>query len=170
MTKLFELLQFSSYDVGPGELITLLEKELRFPSNVSTRVSNLLTNRVRGLIVENGYVDKDYKDLFSAHYSRVFPEHSKFAMRIHAFLTPISHEAFLNLCVCGDSYIGFFVYYYAGIPNIGRTIVDPGKLGLSAKIMLATYRANIAGSELAVNGFPYIQQDTNVMRCAHASI
>ena len=67
-------------------------------------------------------------------------------------------------------FLGYVTYYYVGHEIIGRTVIDPVKLGNNHKICTAEFNCYFLGSRLYVRGFPYIQQDTNVMACAQASI
>jgi hypothetical protein len=56
------------------------------------------------------------------------------------------------------------------VNSIGRTIFAPSKIAkLRGAICKTRYTAHLFGTELEIEGFPYISQDTDVTICAHAA-
>jgi hypothetical protein len=57
------------------------------------------------------------------------------------------------------------------VTSIGRTLLSPACFPdlLQAQMCRASYGASLMGYPLRVEGFPFISQDTDVTRCAHAA-
>jgi hypothetical protein len=125
---------------------------------------------VKSILVEKGYIDKDYRDTFSGFYAKKFAQYPSRTVRLHFFRDRLGADDLFNLGSKQEAYVGFSVIRPTRVNCIGRTILDPTRIaGLAGNLCVAPFRVHILGSELKVSGFPYMSQDTDVTICAHAA-
>lgn len=156
----------------------LFEKlfSIRLPNlNLGTKVlSNVLnTAKILGcqtIIIEKEYLDQDYLEEYSAFYCKSFEDYSQKTQRLHFFKEHIEHDDFENLS--NKNYLGYSVVRPLDSYRTGKTILkspyDDGNMHFTT--CNAIFSTNLAGSNLEVQGTPFIQQDTNVNICAQASM
>ena len=149
-------------------------RRLRFGGNSPDNKRTGLDAVVRGVLVEPGYVCRDYRNLYSNFYSKKFAESSPFCTRLHFF-----SEANLDVKdICYDpekhqnSYIGYSVIQPIAHHCIGRTVIDPRKCCFSMPIfcLRTEEEVTIRGAKYTVCGFPFISQSDEVMVCSHAAL
>jgi len=134
-----------------------------------------LKGYVKSILIEPRYVCRDYRDLFSSFYSRKFLPRSSFCSRLHFFAEP-------DLTVDGavfepdrhaKSYIGYSVIQPVRDRCIGRTMIDPEKVGKPKDVfycLRTATKVHINGVEYAVQGYPFISQSKEAMVCSHAAL
>jgi len=134
-----------------------------------------LDGHARSILVEPNYICKDYRDLFSNYFSKKFNVGSSLTTRLHFFTD--SSLALDDLLAEPErfqkGYLGYSIIRPVAKRCLGRTIIDPAKVGLvSAQTfcLRTQFRVHLAGGELSVNGFPYMSQDTDATVCAHAAL
>jgi hypothetical protein len=73
-----------------------------------------------------------------------------------------------------DKYLGFSIIRDVKERCLGRTIIDPSKIGKNIEhdcFCLSTdFSANIGGARYSVCGYPYMSQDTDATVCAHSAL
>lgn len=124
-------------------------------------------------MIEDGYVDKDYLDEFSAFYSRSFKAYHQRCTRLHFFSADIPESTPpLGLGKFRDSYLGFVVVRPTDLQRIGRTLLAPFLREPQTEFVCcqAKFYAHILGEKFTVSAMPFIQQDTQVGACAQASL
>lgn len=150
------------------------------------------------LVVEP-YVSTDWRDEYQAWYSRLFRDVPRFTARIHCFATPglsgkpLARNDLFNLeRLITDQkaeYLGYSVVrpFQVGrmmSVTVGETILSPvgqknrrkkkgadaDQLEKAISLCKSRFKTNIYGSELTVEGFPFIQQDQAVSVCADANL
>jgi hypothetical protein len=138
-------------------------------------LSKFLSRYVKTIIVESNYICKDYRDVYSNYYSKKFFSPNPLAYRLHFFSERFKNEA--AVIVSRDvqnSYIGYSVVRDIKERCIGRTIIDPEKVGLTVKNnyfkLTTTFYAHILGIKLKVNGYPFMSQDEEANVCAHSAL
>ncbi len=161
----------------PDELAwgALLDKLGRKRSRVSVLASVLEYCRsvldAKCVVLEQDYVDRDYRDEFSNIYSKCFRSYGDRAVRVHFFDRVLEG---LDEVVDGDpAYLGFAVLRPVEVGVVGRTVLVPpdGKLGIrSYTLCCARFEVHLYGRTLSVEGVPFIEQDRMSMSCAQASI
>lgn len=151
----------------------------------------------KSAIVEFDYIDKDYRNVYSAFYSKKFMQAPSRAVRLHFFdcvvdasvlepsqATPIAARVgeFVpptskQAMVLRDStlgYLGSVVLRPTEYSKIGRTLLDARKLdlptGARLGMCLATFAVHIMGDSMTVKAFPHQSQDAEVHSCAHTAI
>lgn len=127
------------------------------------------------ICIERQYIDKDYRDTFSAYFSKRFHTPSSRCVRLHFFrgerhLNDIEHPS-EDTC---QAYRGYSVLRPLDTGGLGRTLISadliPHRPGLTVHARLCSETVNLLGHEFRVTGFPYIGQDTEVALCAQASL
>jgi len=134
-----------------------------------------LDGHVGTVLVEPYYICKDYRDLYSHFYSKKFHDRSSWCGRLHFFgksgltVGDIIHRA----DELGEDYIGHSVIEPIYDRCLGRTVIDPCKIGHAQSdffCLRTTFRTHINGAEYAVRGFPYRSQSAEATRCAHTAL
>lgn len=136
----------------------------------------------RTIVIENDYIDHDYLDDFASYYVRCFQPYDRRCKRLHFFSIPLSEETFLQM-VCGQlsasevdricaAYLGFIVARPLPEAIIGRTALVTYKGGVEPKYFpcSVSYRANLFGIRLKVEGLAFQEQDTVLAACATVAL
>jgi hypothetical protein len=129
------------------------------------------------ILIEENYIDRDFKAEYSAFYSKRFNLPSACCTRLHFFKAKPTKYAVLvspaELDPLMDelSYLGFCVVRPTEFFRIGRTIIKFSAPNDSLEHYVTCsswYKTHLLGREFKVYGMPFIQQDTQVGACAHA--
>lgn len=127
----------------------------------------------QSVLVEEKYIDRDYRDEFSHLYSKMFKRFDSYCQRLHFFKARISDE---NEVITKDNnhlgYSGYVVIRPIDVGKVGRTVLaayrnNPTK---DYPLCASDFESHLLGRKFNVCGTPFIQQDTMVMCCAHAAI
>jgi hypothetical protein len=110
----------------------------------------------RQVLIEAPYVDFDYRAEYSQMYSREFNPPSDKCERLLFFA---EEEEFLGFAVMRP-----------GPKPVGRTGVQPRPQAAAMACCLARHSVRPNGSEYAVAAYPFMSQDGQYGRCAHAAI
>lgn len=126
----------------------------------------------KAILVEEDYVDYDYRDEFAHFYSTVFTSYSNLCIRLHFFKDNIAYLKELRDTNKKIDYLGYTVIRPIEVGKVGRTIFRPWvhSPNNDYHLCVSSYSSHIFGKEFEIIGTPFIQQDTMVMRCAQASI
>jgi hypothetical protein len=122
------------------------------------------------VVVENRYVDADYRSEFSAFWSLKFAGRPGFARRMHFFAEEIE-DAAVHAVSPDAAYLGYVVLRPVSTGTVGRAVLKPPPRITDQRATLATIsdRVSFFGTELHVTGVPFCQQDGEFIRCAHAA-
>src|SRR4051794_32208472 len=145
------------YDAGPNDPLARVFEVAR-------------AHRCRTVIEENRYVDPDYRSEYSAFWSQRFPTRPAFARRLHFFRRLIRDEH-LPSALDADTvgYVGYATLKPIAPGRVGRTVLRPPPRLSNATLALATDRISLFGTPLEVRGAPFVEQDGEYLRCAHAA-
>jgi hypothetical protein len=128
----------------------------------------------KSVLIEEGYIDKDFRDEFSGLYSRTFKSFSSSCVRLHFFDRKIKSIADVRESPdgYGEHYLGFTVIRPIDIGKVGRTAIKPWIKDANECYTLCTcdMDSHLFGVEYNTHCAPYIQQDSMVMSCAQASM
>jgi len=128
------------------------------------------------IVIEPQYVCKDHRNLHSYFYSKKFKERPSVCVRAHFFDRKGIKKADLaeKLGDLGANYIGYSVIRPVSERCLGRTVIDPYKVGRKVTdgyYMLRTrFKSHLNGPALNVCGYPYMSQDTEATVCAHTAL
>lgn len=130
-------------------------------------------NRCQTVVVESRYVDADYRSDFSEFWSKRFDSIPPFARRVHFFRSKISEETLYRLnSRQKGSYLGYSVLRPGPHQDgrVGRTVISPPPQLRHATLATITDEVSFFGNRLSVRGVPFLEQDGEFLRCAHAAI
>ncbi|MFN8583098.1 MAG: hypothetical protein U0163_19245 [Gemmatimonadaceae bacterium] len=189
----FELFHLPARQLDDAELSRVIE------SLATQEDMNLLRDVLRGartVVLEREYIDKDYRNVYSAFYSKKFSQSSSRAARLHLFDVALPERVVFG----GDSsqgiasyleqhpptggrpstpgstagYLGNLVLRPTEYSRIGRCLLDPRRVqrlaASSAACMLARYPATLLGERLVVSAFPHQSQDGETHLCAETAL
>jgi hypothetical protein len=131
-------------------------------------------NGCQSVVVENRYVDIDWRSDYSTFWSQRFVDRPAFTRRLH-FFADESREDDLHLIPESARYLGYSVIRPVEFGTVGRTMVAPPPAiqaaghEREAALTTATDRVTLFGNRLAIRAAPFCQQDTELLRCAHAA-
>jgi len=135
------------------------------------RLMAVLQDDTKCVLVERFYIDKDYRDTFSAYHSKRFSTPSSRCVRLHFFNRAIARAELDNPDSIKDNYLGYAVIRPTRPNALGRTLLDPSKLQtVTGTMCLCTEEVSIQGAEFEVRGFPFISQDADVTVCAQSAL
>lgn len=130
----------------------------------------------KSAVVEPFYVCKDHRNLHSHFYSKKFGVRSPLCARIHFFGKPVPNPSDVHTQVeaLGGAYLGYSVVRPVAQRCIGRTVIDPHRVGRALDdgyfLLRTRFRAHINGTAYQVQGFPTMSQDTEATVCAHSAL
>lgn len=122
----------------------------------------------QSVVVENRYIDLDYRSEYSAYWSTLFNSSSPFTRRLHFFAEEISEDE-LHQLSDDLGYLGYSVVRPIPTGPVGRTILKPPPSLSDATIAWVQDSVSLFGKDLKVKGAPFCQQDVEYLRCAHAA-
>lgn len=126
-----------------------------------------MSDKIRSIVVEYPYVDKDYRSTYYSFYSKRHRIYDKFCFRLHFFEKLVASEK--DIKEAKESYLGSIILRPTEVATLGRTLLSPSAIkGFEGYICETLYKNNLDGIELSVRSFPHIMQDTDVTVCAHA--
>lgn len=127
-------------------------------------------NGCRTIVIENRYVDVDYRSEYSAFWSLKFDNTSPFARRFHFFSADIEKDRIHRLSEADKrSYLGYSVIRPVPYGRVGRTVIKPPSELADVTLTQITDEVSFFGNHLEVTGVPFCEQDSEFLRCAHAS-
>lgn len=124
----------------------------------------------RTVVIENRYVDVDYRSEYTAFWSLKFDNQSPFARRIHFFAADLD-EASLHRLTKEEkaAYRGYSIIRPVPHGRVGRTVLAPPPDLKSATLTPVVDEISFFGNPLEVEGVPFCEQDSEFLRCAHAA-
>jgi hypothetical protein len=140
----------------------------QIPAPLMQALRVVRSNGCRTVVVENRYVDGDFRSEFSAFWSRRFDGVPAFARRLHFFSSEIPEERLHNLKQ-EDGYLGYVVVRPLSYGSLGRVMISPPPELADATLAVACDRVTLFGSSLEVEASAFCQQDGEFFRCAHAA-
>jgi hypothetical protein len=130
--------------------------------------------RCRTVVIENRYIDADYRSDYSTFWSTAFAGRPEFAIRLHFFARVIRDDQ-LHRLPSNSSYLGYTVIRPVPFGAVGRTMIAPPRRlarraqGSDGRLILAEETVHLFGNDLTVHAAPFMQQDGQFLRCAHVA-
>lgn len=120
------------------------------------------------VVIETRYIDIDYRSEYSSYYSRGFRAPPSSAHRLHFFRAPLRGEQLADL-PDDAGYLGYVIVRPVALGPVGRTMLVPPP-GMSAVVRTTVHETvTLFGQKLHVEAVPFMQQDAQLDRCAHAA-
>jgi len=144
------------------------------PKGVAERLVDGISDAVKGVLIEENYIDKDYRSTYYNFYAKKGQRYRPDCVRLHFFDQTVSFDAHSLRLSCSDRladhYYGYIVLRPTGIATIGRSIVSPDvRRGARGYIVSAEHKVHLLGYKLLVEGFPSMDQHNDISVCAHAA-
>lgn len=138
----------------------------------SSRLEEALGGVAHAAAVERHYIDRDYRDTFSQFHSKRFKTPDARCIRLHFFAETINRSDLSDADKLQQHYLGYSVIRPTRPNCIGRTLFSPKSRPAIKGASIRTCQENVSiqGTELTINGFPFISQDADVTVCAQASL
>ena len=156
-------------------LINVLDPEFD-PKGIAQRLKTQLTDAAKGVLVEHGYVDKDYRSTFYNFYAKKGRQYRPDCVRLHFFDSTVSYNEARTDLACTDNnlpehhYFGYIVLRPTIVATLGRSLLSPGmRLGARGRAIQSLHHVNLLGRRLQVWGFPSMAQHIDIAVCAHVS-
>lgn len=172
----FEVLDIRTQPGDADKLDKLLaQRDSWEPS--AKRLRSLLTPLCQSVVVEDEYIDLDYRAGFARfHYLR-HHDTPRRCKRLHFFSCQLTKEHMMDMPLeIKGQYLGFTVLRPLPIAHLGRSLLSD-RLAPVTQAMGERYitcrtvcRANLAGNEIKFGGTPWMEQDTLVSACASAAL
>ena len=157
-----------------GPLEDLLDDVFQ-PKAIARRLNAEVRSAVKSVLVEHGYVDKDYRSTLYNFYAKKGRTYRRDCVRLHFFDGTVKYDEKRTDIVCengspGDRYFGYVVLRPTMTATLGRTVLAPG-IRVSARGMAiqSEHVVRVLGHTLPVWGFPSMAQPADIARCAHVS-
>lgn len=147
------------------------------PSSVVEKLKAGISNAVKAVLVEQNYVDKDYRSTYYHFYAKKGQHYRADCVRLHFFDETVSFDRNGLKLSWPDEYLehhyfGYMVLRPTGIGTIGRSVVSPDvRSGVKggAQIITAKHKVHLLGHAILVEGFPSMDQHIDISVCAHAA-
>ena len=125
-------------------------------------------NGCKTVVVENRYVDADYRSDYAVFWAQRFAETSPFTQRLHFFKGEFGNDDLHRLDPT-FGYLGYTVLRPSAVGPVGRTLISaPRALDAAVKSRVSD-QVSLFGADLDVDGAPFCQQDGEFLRCAHVA-
>lgn len=123
------------------------------------------------IIIEDNYVDKQYRDSYYFYFAQKYRDFERNCMRMSFFEGNVAYKDFMfDILEIQKNFIGTIVLRPLTVGNIGHTLLDPHKLKLSGSVQTCEFKLMICGRKLTIRAFPYLSQDNETMTCAETAL
>ena len=139
-----------------------------FPLNRIIELCGQGEHNIQSVLIEPRYADPDFRDEHSRFWHGTFRPYPTTCERVHLFSKRLED---LNLGQYADAYKGYVVMRPLPSAPVGRTMIAPPR-DLSdalATVCLATDEVHPLGYTLRIKAMPFVSQDGQYLRCAHAA-
>ena len=131
---------------------------------------------MKAVLIEENYVDKDYRSTYYNFYSKKGLRYRTDCVRLHFFDGTVRFDRKTLRLVSSvdqrltDHYFGYMVLRPTGIVTIARTVLSPDvRSGARGRIITANHKVHVLGYKLEVEGFPSMDQHHDIAVCAHVA-
>ncbi len=155
-------------------LVGVLDPEFD-PKGIGESLKSQVTTAAKGVLVEHGYVDKDYRSTFYNFYAKKGRQYRADCVRLHFFDASVWYDdARTDIDSTDgrpqDHYFGYIVLRPTIVATLGRSVLSPNiRLGARGRAIQSVHHVNLLGHQLTVWGFPSMAQHVDIAVCAHVS-
>lgn len=145
------------------------------PGDIAKSLKSQVTGAAKAVLVEHGYVDKDYRSTFYNFYAKKGRRYRRDCVRLHFFDGMVSYDEDRSDIVSRDSrpedhYFGYIVLRPTISATLGRSVLSPDiRVDAHGKAIQSVHHVNLLGRRLPVWGFPSMAQHVDIAVCAHVS-
>lgn len=123
----------------------------------------------RSCLVETRYIDADWRSEHARFYSTTYSRYPSVAHRAHFFACDLPDDLD-DLSGLSGYYKGYCVLRPLQSQPVGRTMLEPPTELADAVRCESMETVDVLGWRMTVRGMPFISQDAQYLRCAHADI
>ena len=159
---------------GYGRLADVLDDVFE-PRVIAKRLEEEVTDAVKTVLIEYGYVDKDYRSTLYSFYAKKGRAYRRDCVRLHFFNSLVRLDKRRTDLVCeygtpADHYYGYMVLRPTMTATLGRSVLAPGiRVGAGGRAIQSEHKVRVLGYLLSVWGFPSMEQPADIAVCAHVS-
>ncbi len=161
-------------DNSYNQLVGLLDSDFNSQDIVEI-LKKQISSAAKGMLVEYGYVDKDYRSTFYNFYAKKGRCYRTDCVRLHLFDKAVSYDSAHTNIICTDGrlqhhYFGYIVLRPTLVATLGRTVLSPDiRTDATGLAIQSIHHVNLLGHQLPVWGFPSMAQHVDIAVCAHVS-
>ena len=141
-------------------LVDVLDPEFD-PESIAQRLKSQVTAAAKGVLVEHGYVDKDYRSTFYNFYAKKGRQYRADCVRLHFFDGAVRYDEARTDITCPDGrpqdhYFGYIVLRPTIVATLGRSVLSPNiRLGAHGRAIQSAHTVNLLGSSTPRMGFSF---------------
>ncbi len=121
------------------------------------------------IVKEPRYIDADWRSQLARFYTGAFRRYPSVCHRLHFFTRAVPNDL-VDLSDEQPYYRGYTVLRPLPVAPVGRTMIArPTALDDAARCE-GTETVDLVGWPLTITAMPFISQDTQYLRCAHAAV
>ena len=159
---------------GYDHLAKMLDREFG-PDSIAALLESQVTDAAKAVLVEHGYVDKDYRSTFYNFYAKKGRPYRSDCVRLHFFDGTVRYDDARMDIVSSDGrpedhYFGYVVLRPTIVATLGRSVLSPNiRVNARGRAIQSVHHVNLLGHRLPVWGFPSMAQHVDIAVCAHVS-
>lgn len=129
-------------------LVDVLDPEFD-PKGVAQRLKNQLTHRAKGILVEHGYIDKDYRSTFYNFNAKMGRAYRPDCVRLHFFDGTVWYDEARTDIPCSDfrlqeNYFEYIVQRPTVAVTLGQSLLSPDmRLGVRGWAIQSVQHVNL---------------------------
>ena len=155
-------------------LVEMLDPEFA-PRKIADLLKSQVTDAAQGMLVERGYVDKDYRSTYYNFYAKKGRQYRADCVRLHFFEGAVQYDEDRTDIASDDGhpedhYFGYIVLRPTIVATLGRSVLSPNiRVDARGRAIQSVHHVNLLGHRLPVWGFPSMAQHVDIAVCAHVS-
>ncbi len=120
------------------------------------------------VLIEQRYIDLDWRSEHAAFYGTTFVRYPSVCHRAHFFTQAVDNIG--DLSQLSAAYRGYCVLRPLSSAPVGRTMITPPRELDNGVQCSAVETVDVLGWPMAVTAMPFVTQDGQYLRCAHAAM
>jgi hypothetical protein len=121
------------------------------------------------IVKEPRYIDADWRSQLARFYDGAFRRYPSVCHRLHFFTQRVDPDL-SDLAELQGAYRGYTILRPLPVAPVGRTMIVPPPELAHATRCEAEEHVDLFGWPFSVTAMPFISQDTQLLRCAHAAL
>lgn len=145
------------------------------PKRIVKRLKTKITSRVKAVLVEHDYIDKDYRSTLYNFYAKKGRPYRADCVRLHFFDKKVDFEVRPSdergkRRTLDHHYYGYIVLRPTIRATLGRSVLSPDiRVGAHGSAIQGRHHVHLLGHRLSVWGFPSMDQHVDIAACAHVA-
>ncbi len=144
------------------------------PDVLRTILGQAFALGAQAAVIEYRYLDADYRSEHARFYTTTFRRYPSVTCRLHLFEQPpppaLASPTDIARFTTDRGYLGYVVLRPVPAAPVGRVMLRSPVTIRAAITCEATDRVNLLGEPLKVSAAPFLAQDAQLLRCAHATL